>query len=105
MYAPAAQARFEQLLAGALPSSGTVAVSGSMTLQRASGLLPFVVHVKPMGVRQPDYGARRVAALVLIVEPGGSPASIPAWWPRPWGSPWRRAKSRSGWRKAGPCAR
>ena len=23
-----------------------------------------------MGVRQPDYGARRVAALVLIVEPG-----------------------------------
>lgn len=70
VYAPAAQARFAQLLAGALPSSGTVAVSGSMTLQRASGLLPFVVHIKPMGVRQPDYGARRVAALVLIVEPG-----------------------------------
>ncbi len=70
VYAPAAQARFEQLLAGALPSSGTVAVSGSMTLRRAFGLLPFVVHVKPMGVRQPDYGARRVAALVLIVEPG-----------------------------------
>ena len=70
VYAPAAQARFEQLLAGALPSSGTGAVSGSMTLQRASGLLPFVVHVKPMGARQPDYGARRVAALVLIVEPG-----------------------------------
>ena len=33
-------------------------------------LPPFVVHVKPVGVPQPDYGARLVAALVLIVEPG-----------------------------------
>ena len=30
---------------------------------------PFVVHVKPVAVPQPDYGARYVAALVLIVEP------------------------------------
>ncbi len=29
-----------------------------------------MVHVKPGGVSQPDYGARHVAALVLIVEPG-----------------------------------
>ncbi len=41
-----------------------------MLLGRLSGLPPFVVHVKPAGVRQPDYGARPVAALVLIVEPG-----------------------------------
>ena len=33
-------------------------------------LPPFVVHVKPVGVPQPDYGARHVAGLVLIVEPG-----------------------------------
>ena len=30
---------------------------------------PFVVHIKPVAVPQPDYGARYVAALVVIVEP------------------------------------
>ena len=30
---------------------------------------PFVVHVKPVGVPQPDFGARHVATLVLIVQP------------------------------------
>ena len=40
-----------------------------MLLGRATELSPFVVHVKPVGVPQPDYGARHVAALVLIVEP------------------------------------
>ncbi len=70
VYAPAAQAQFAQLLAGALPSSGAGAVGGSMTLQRASGLLPFVVHVEPVSISQMDFGVQRVAALVLIVEPG-----------------------------------
>ncbi len=69
-YNPAARAQFARLLAGALPSSGTVAVSGSMTLPRAFGLLPFVVHVKPVPIFWMDFGAQRVAALVLIVEPG-----------------------------------
>ena len=64
------QLRLERLLAGALPTSGAVAVSGSMLLGRSSGLPPLVVHVKPVVVPQPDYGARQVAALVLIVEPG-----------------------------------
>ena len=41
-----------------------------MLLHRPSSLPPFVVHVKPVGVPQPDYGARNVAVLVLIVEPG-----------------------------------
>ena len=45
------------------------AVSGSMMLRRSSVLPPFVVHVKPVSIPQPDYGARHVAALVLIVEP------------------------------------
>ena len=39
-------------------------------LGRSSGWPPFVVHVKPVDVPQPDYGAPHVAALVLIVEPG-----------------------------------
>ena len=64
------QLRLERLLAGALPSAGTAAVSGSMRLGRSSGGPPYVVHVKPVAVPHPDYGAQHVAALVLIVEPG-----------------------------------
>ena len=45
-------------------------VSRSMRLRRSPVLPPFVVHVKPVRVPQPDYGARHVAALVLVVEPG-----------------------------------
>ena len=66
---PADQRRLERLVAGALPTAGAVPVSGSMLLARAAGAPPFVVHVKPVAVPQPDYGARYVAALVLIVEP------------------------------------
>ena len=61
--------RLERLVASALPASGAVAVSGSMLLGRSSGLPPLVVHVKPVAVPQPDYGARHVAALILIIEP------------------------------------
>ena len=67
--APAEQVRLERLLGDALPASGTASGSGSMLLRRSPVLPPFVVHVKPVGVPQPDYGARPVAALVLIVEP------------------------------------
>ena len=42
-----------------------------MLLRRSAVSPPFVVHVKPVGAPQPDYGARHVAALMLIVEPGG----------------------------------
>ena len=65
---PAEQVRLERLLGDALPASGTASVSGSMLLRRSPVLPPFVVHVKPVGVPQPDYGARPVAALVLILE-------------------------------------
>ena len=67
---PNDQLRLERLLGAALPTSGAVAVSGSMLLGRPSGLPPLVVHVKPVAVPKSDYGARHVAALVLIVEPG-----------------------------------
>ena len=68
--APTDQVRLERLVGGALPASASAAVSGSMMLRRSSVLPPFLVHVKPVSVPQPDYAARRVAALVLIVEPG-----------------------------------
>ena len=58
-----------RLLAAALPASGAVSVSGSMWLRRSSARLPLIMHVKPVGTSQSDYGARPVAALVLIVEP------------------------------------
>ena len=67
---PDDQLRLEGLVAAALPVGGAIAVSGSMLLGRPSGSPPFVVHVKPAVVPQPDYGARHAAALVLIVEPG-----------------------------------
>ena len=64
------QVRLQRLVGDALPASGAAAVGGSMLLRRSPVLPPFVVHVKPVGVPQPDYGARHVAVLVLIVEPG-----------------------------------
>ena len=73
---PDDQLHLEGLVAGALPTAA-VTVSGSMLLARPSGLPPFVVHVKPVGVPQPDYGARHVAALVLLVEPGSQPRIDP----------------------------
>ena len=63
------RARLERLVAAALPTSGRLAVSGSMGLRRANGGPSFVVHVKPVGGRHPD-DRRRVAALVLLVEAG-----------------------------------
>ena len=66
---PADQVRLEQLVGDALPASGA-AVGGSMLLRRSPVLPPFGVHVQPVGVPQPDYGARHVAALVLVVEAG-----------------------------------
>ena len=63
------QSRLDRLVAAALPTDSTVAVGGSMPLRRQPGLPPLVAHVKPVGALQPDYGARHVAALVLLAEP------------------------------------
>ena len=43
--------------------------AGSMTLGRASGGARVALHVSPVGDAQADFGARRVAALVLVVDP------------------------------------
>ena len=67
---PDDQGRLARLVADALPTASPVPVSGSMRLGRVSGVPPLVVHVKPVGIPQPDYGARHVVARVLIVEPG-----------------------------------
>ena len=75
---PADRPRLERLVAAALPTSGGPAVSGSMTLQRGALLPRLVVHVKPVGHGQQDYGGRRVAVLVLVVEPGRPPRIDPS---------------------------
>ena len=62
--------RLERLVAAALPTSSAVAVGGSMLLRQTTMLPPFVVHIKPVVAPQMDFGARRAAALVLLVEPG-----------------------------------
>ena len=66
---PTDHTRLERLIAGALPAARP-AVGGSMLLHREAVLPPFLVHVTPVNVRQPDFGSERVAALVLLVEPG-----------------------------------
>ena len=63
-------ARLQVLLGGALPASrGGSPRSGSMTVRRSPTLPHLVVHISPVAVRRLDFGARRVAALVLVVDP------------------------------------
>ena len=76
--APEDQLRLERLLASALPTSGDPALGGSMPLRHEHALLPLVVHVKPVPAPQPSYGARYVAALALICEPGTTHRIEPA---------------------------
>ena len=73
---PTEQDQLARMVAHALPAAGTP-VSGSMLLRRASLLPRFVVHVTPVGRPQLDFGARRVAALVLLVEPTYQPRLDP----------------------------
>ena len=74
---PTERDRLARLVARALPTASTP-TSGSMLLRRASLLPRFVVHVSPVGTPQLDFGARRVAALVLLVEPTYQPRLDPA---------------------------
>ena len=75
---PDDQDRLARLVAGALPTASGGAVSGSMLLHRSAIVPPFVVHVKPVTPRQEDFGARRIAVLVLLVEPGRQAVIDPA---------------------------
>ena len=48
-----------------------------MTLRRPSGATPLSLHVSPVGDAQSDYGARRAAALVQLVDPASRPRIDP----------------------------
>ncbi len=63
----------ERLLARALSPFGVQASAGSMTIRRRTAPTRLVVHVTPVPKRERDFRARRVAALVLVVDPESRP--------------------------------
>ena len=63
--------RLQELLAAALlPLSGHAA-AGSMTIRRPGGARKLMFRINPVPRPALDFGARRVAALALLAEPGG----------------------------------
>ena len=71
---PADRRRLRRLLGRALPALwGEPPAGGSMTLGRPSGQSRLGVHVSPVGDGEGDFGGRRVAALVLVVDPARRP--------------------------------
>ena len=74
---PATDADLQRLLAGALPTFGGGDLSGSIAVRHSPGRLRLALHVNPVGNRQAEFSAHRVAALALIVEPGSQPRIDP----------------------------
>ena len=74
---PTDNATLQRLIANALPRWGQTASGGSMTIQRSSSRFPLTLHISPVPHRA-DFGAQRVAALVLLVDPVERPQIDPA---------------------------
>ena len=72
---PADRSRLRRLLGRALPDvwGSEPPRAGSMTVQRPSGRQRLGLHVSPVGDGAADFGGRRVAALVLTVDPARRP--------------------------------
>ena len=76
---PADHQRLQRLLARALPPLGGAApAAGSMTLGRMARRHRLALHVTPVATAGTDFGGRRVAALVLLVDPARRPRIEPA---------------------------
>ena len=74
---PADNVALQRLLRRALPPFGSQGVGSSMLVRRSPGLPGLVLHLSPVVDRRPDFGARRVAALVLVVDPASRPRIDP----------------------------
>ena len=75
---PKDHARLQSLLRRALPGFGCEApAAGSMTVRRVSAPVRLGLHITPVGDAQADFGGRRVAALVLLVDPAIRPRIDP----------------------------
>ena len=72
-WVPADDARLQKLLAGALAPPGRAATAGATTIRRSGDARRLMVAVNPVAGPALDFGARRVAALVLLTDPGGRP--------------------------------
>ena len=73
---PPDDATLQRLIANALPHWGRMSSGGSMPIQRASGQFPLTLHISPIPHRA-DFGAQRLAALVLLVDPVERPQIDP----------------------------
>ena len=70
---PEDSGRLRKLLKRALPALWSEPpAGGSMTVRRPAGQARLSLHVSPVGVAA-DFGAHRVAALVLVVDPASRP--------------------------------
>ena len=67
---PADESRLQRLLASALPAHDRTGASGSMTVRRTCRPPYLTVHVLSAAGYPLGYDLWRVAALVLIIEPG-----------------------------------
>ena len=67
---PADNDRLQKLLSRALPPLGGRGVAGTVTVGRPLGQPKLVLHANPVEDRWLVFGGRRVAAVVLVVEPG-----------------------------------
>ena len=75
---PADHSRLQRLLKRALPGVGNEPPSGgSITIQQPLLLSRLALHVHPVAAAQADFGGRRVAALVLVVDPQRRPRIDP----------------------------
>ena len=74
---PSDNARLDRLLTRALTPSGFPPTSGSMTIRRSPLLPRLTLYINPVSVSRLEFGARRIAALVLIVERQAPRGSIP----------------------------
>ena len=67
---PADNDRLQALLSRALPPLGGQGAAGTVTVARPSGHRKLVLHANPVEDRWLALGSRRVAAFLLVVEPG-----------------------------------
>ncbi|MCY3966429.1 MAG: helix-turn-helix transcriptional regulator [Acidobacteria bacterium] len=77
---PADDSRLQKLLKRALPvfGSSTPPTGGWMRIQRPRLRSRLELHVHPVDAGSADFGGRRVAALVLVVDPESGPRIDPA---------------------------
>ena len=72
--------RLQKLLAQALPGfGGHTPAGGSLAVGRLHDRARLMLHVGPAGGPQVDYGGRRVAAWVFLVDPVHRPRVDPRW--------------------------